>query len=68
MTRKNVTQDAVIPQATAVDDGVTVGEETKIWHFCHLMLGLSIGANCRIGQNVVLGPDVSIRQWMQNPE
>jgi UDP-2-acetamido-3-amino-2,3-dideoxy-glucuronate N-acetyltransferase len=43
-----------------VDDGVTIGDATTIWHFCHLMAGVSIGKRCSIGQNVMIGPNVKI--------
>ena len=43
-----------------IDDNVTVGAETKIWHFSHVLSGSKIGNSCNIGQNVVIGPDVSI--------
>jgi len=38
-----------------VDDGACIGENTKIWHFCHIMPGAKIGNNCSIGQNVFIG-------------
>ena len=37
-----------------VDDGATLGEGTKVWHFCHVMPGAVIGAGCSLGQNVVI--------------
>ena len=43
-----------------VDDGVTIGDNTKIWHFCHILSGSNIGANCSFGQNCVVGPNVNI--------
>ena len=43
--------------ATAViDEGCRIGEGTRIWHFCHIMTGASIGRDCNIGQNVVVSP------------
>jgi UDP-2-acetamido-3-amino-2,3-dideoxy-glucuronate N-acetyltransferase len=44
----------------AVDERVTIGKGTKIWHFSHILPGSQIGENCNIGQNVVIGPEVSI--------
>ena len=45
--------------ATAViDDGCTIGEGTRIWHFAHLMAGCVVGNNCTIGQNVMIAPGV----------
>jgi len=41
-----------------IDDGCTIGEGTKIWHFSHIMSGAIIGKNCNIGQNVVVSPGV----------
>lgn len=41
-----------------VDDGCTIGEGTKIWHFSHIMPNCTIGKGCNIGQNVVVSPDV----------
>lgn len=41
-----------------IDDGCTIGEGTKIWHFSHIMPGCVIGENCNIGQNVVISPEV----------
>lgn len=43
-----------------VDDGVTIGDNTKIWHFSHIMTGSRIGNNCSFGQNCVVGPNVNI--------
>ena len=43
-----------------VDNNVTIGEKTKIWHFSHILSGSKIGENCNIGQNVVIGPDAII--------
>jgi UDP-2-acetamido-3-amino-2,3-dideoxy-glucuronate N-acetyltransferase len=45
-----------------IDPGVSIGSETKIWHFCHVLAGSVIGARCVIGQNVMVGPDVRIGQ------
>lgn len=50
-----------------VDEGAAVGENTKIWHFCHIMAGARIGRNCSIGQNVnvagkaILGNGVKVQ-------
>jgi len=47
-------------ESSYIDEGVSIGSGTKIWHFCHIMPGTTIGENCSLGQNVVAGPDVSI--------
>jgi UDP-2-acetamido-3-amino-2,3-dideoxy-glucuronate N-acetyltransferase len=41
-----------------IDEGCTIGEGTKIWHFSHIMPKCIIGENCNIGQNVVISPEV----------
>ena len=41
-----------------VDDGCTIGDGTRIWHFSHIMPNCTIGKNCNIGQNVVVSPEV----------
>jgi len=54
------TPDVFIHPTAIIDDNVTIGKGTKIWHFSHVLSGSKIGENCNIGQNVVIGPDVSI--------
>ena len=41
-----------------IDDQVDIGDQSKIWHFSHLMNNSKIGKGCNIGQNVVISPDV----------
>lgn len=41
-----------------IDEGCTIGNGTKIWHFSHIMPGCVIGEKCNIGQNVVISPEV----------
>ena len=43
-----------------VDEGCTIGEGTKIWHFSHIMPNCEIGEGCNIGQNVVISPEVRL--------
>lgn len=45
-------------ESSYIDEGCTIGDGTKIWHFSHIMTGCSIGKNCNIGQNVVISPGV----------
>jgi UDP-2-acetamido-3-amino-2,3-dideoxy-glucuronate N-acetyltransferase len=45
-------------ETALVDEGCTIGEGTKIWHFSHIMPNCTIGENCNIGQNVVVSPGV----------
>jgi UDP-2-acetamido-3-amino-2,3-dideoxy-glucuronate N-acetyltransferase len=53
--------DSVQIHPTAVVDApATIGEHTKIWHFCHVMSGARIGENCTLGQNVFVASQVII--------
>jgi UDP-2-acetamido-3-amino-2,3-dideoxy-glucuronate N-acetyltransferase len=45
-------------ETAVVDEGCTIGEGTKIWHFSHIMPNCTIGERCNIGQNVVVSPEV----------
>ncbi|UCC71818.1 MAG: N-acetyltransferase [Gemmatimonadota bacterium] len=49
-----------VHESAYVDDDVTIGEGTRIWHFSHMLSKSTIGENCRIGQNVMIGPNVSV--------
>ena len=41
-----------------LDSDCTIGKDTKIWHFSHIMSHCVIGEGCNIGQNVVISPKV----------
>lgn len=43
-----------------IDEGCTIGDGVKIWHFSHIMPDCVIGDNCNIGQNVVVSPGVEL--------
>jgi len=45
-------------ESAFIDEGCTIGEGTKIWHFSHVMTKCVIGEKCNIGQNVVISPEV----------
>lgn len=47
-------------ESAYVDEGVSIGDNTKIWHFSHILSGSNIGNNCSFGQNCVVGPKVTI--------
>ncbi|MBR1793261.1 MAG: N-acetyltransferase [Bacteroidales bacterium] len=49
-----------VHESSYIDEDVTIGEGTKIWHFCHVQRGSHIGRNCSLGQNVNVGNNVSI--------
>ncbi len=49
-----------VHESSYVDDGVKIGEDTKIWHFCHIQSGAVIGNKCSLGQNVNIANNVVI--------
>ena len=56
MTYKKVQID---PTAI-VDEGATIGEETRIWHWSHICSKAVIGKRCSLGQNTYVGNNVFI--------
>jgi UDP-2-acetamido-3-amino-2,3-dideoxy-glucuronate N-acetyltransferase len=49
-----------IHESAFVDDGAQIGNDTKVWHFCHVLGGAVIGERCSLGQNVVVMNGVRI--------
>ena len=49
-----------VHESSYIDDSVTIGSGTKIWHFCHIQKGAVIGRNCSLGQNVNISNNVRI--------
>lgn len=43
-----------------VDEGATVGDGTRIWHWVHVSPKAKIGKGCSLGQNVYVGNRVTI--------
>ena len=58
----NNTQDKSIyvHNTAIVDNNVSIGKDTKVWHFSHILSGSKIGQNCSFGQNCVVGPNVTM--------
>jgi len=46
--------------SAVIDPGCEIGAGTRIWHFSHIMSGSKLGANCNLGQNVVISPECRI--------
>lgn len=51
-------KDIFVHETGVVDKGAEIGENSKIWHFSHIMSGCKIGERCNIGQNVFIGKGV----------
>ena len=39
-------------ESAVVDDGASIGEGSRIWHFVHVCAGATIGCDVTLGQNV----------------
>lgn len=51
---------AFVHETAIVDNGATIGDRTKIWHFSHISSGATIGSDCSFGQNVFVARGVRI--------
>ncbi|WP_166837739.1 acyltransferase [Rheinheimera pleomorphica] len=49
-----------VHSSAIVDDGATIGDGSRVWHFAHVCSGAVIGKRCSLGQNVFVGNKVSI--------
>ncbi|MEN7433525.1 acyltransferase [Chromobacterium sp. TRC.1.1.SA] len=49
-----------IHPSAIVDEGASLGEGTRVWHWVHICGGAKIGKGCSFGQNVFVGNDVQI--------
>ena len=47
-------------ESAIIDNGATLGEGTKVWHFSHVCSGAVIGERCSLGQNVFVGNRVVV--------
>lgn len=50
----------MIHPTAIVDDGASIGDGTRVWHWVHISSGAKIGNNCSFGQNVFVGNNVVI--------
>lgn len=53
-------RDFFAHETAVLDEGCQIGAGTRIWHFCHLMAGATVGQNCVLGQNVMIANRVTI--------
>jgi len=58
--RWNIDMTVTIHPSAIVDEGATIGDGSRIWHFVHVCGGARIGNSCSLGQNVFVGNDVVI--------
>lgn len=49
-----------IHPSAEVEDGAQIGENTKVWHLCHIRRGAQLGSECVIGRGVFVDAGVQI--------
>ncbi len=49
-----------IHSSSFADEGCSIGADSKIWHFSHIMSHVEIGERCNIGQNVFIASGVKV--------
>jgi UDP-2-acetamido-3-amino-2,3-dideoxy-glucuronate N-acetyltransferase len=49
-----------VHKTAIIDDGASIGEHSRIWHWTHISSGAVIGEYASIGQNVYIGNKVKI--------
>lgn len=47
-------------ESAIVDEGATIGNDSRVWHFVHVCGGAEIGDGVSLGQNVFVGNRVKI--------
>lgn len=52
--------DVMIHPSAIVDDGASIGDGSRIWHFVHVCAGARLGRNVSLGQGVFVGNRVVI--------
>lgn len=52
--------DYFVHESAYIDENVTIGKNTKIWHFTHVQTNATIGEKCVIGQNVNISKGVKV--------
>jgi len=48
-------------ESSYINGNVNIGNNTKIWHFSHILNGTSIGENCVVGPSVMIGSGVKVQ-------
>lgn len=54
-----------IHESSYIDNNVTIGNNTKIWHYCHVSEDVKIGDSCTFGQNIFIEKKVKIGNFVK---
>ena len=52
--------DYFIHETAIVDEGASIGQDSRVWHWVHVCGGAKIGKGVSLGQNVFVGNKVTI--------
>lgn len=50
----------VIHPSADIDDDVTIGDGTRVWHLAHVRTGARLGRDCTVGRGAYIGPGVVV--------
>jgi len=53
-------REAIVHPTATVEDGATLGAETRVWHEAQIRRGASVGARCVVGKGAFVDMDVTI--------
>jgi UDP-2-acetamido-3-amino-2,3-dideoxy-glucuronate N-acetyltransferase len=53
-------QRAFVHPSAVIDRAATLGKGVKIWHFCHVMRGATLGEGAMLGQGCFVGAGVAV--------
>ncbi len=60
-----IKKDYFVHESSYVDENVTIGKGSKVWHFSHIQSGAIIGEGCTLGQNVNIANNVLIGNYVK---
>lgn len=60
-----MSENYFVHESSYVDNDVTIGDGTRIWHFSHISKGAEIGMKCNFGQNVFIANGVKIGNFVK---
>jgi len=66
----NIGKSCIIGNFSLIEDGVEIGDNSKIWHFSHIRNDVKIGKDCILGNyvyidsGVVIGDETKIQNYV----
>jgi len=56
----DIGKGCIIGNYSILEDGVKIGDRSKIWHYCHIRDDVTIGKDCNLGDYVFIDSGVTI--------